>query len=112
MDKFTFSYSTKVYFGEGSAAQAFGAELDRVGETVILAFGGGSIKKNGIYDEIKGLLEQAGKKVIDFCGIMSNPTYTKVQEGTALARKYHVDFILAAAVSSTAARYFPALLIH
>ena len=95
MEKFTFSYPTKVYFGEGSAAQAFSAELGRVGETVMLAYGGGSIKKNGIYDEMKALLSQAGKKVVDFSGIMSNPTYAKVQEGAALARKQHVDFILA-----------------
>ena len=95
MEKFTFSYPTKVYFGEGSAAQAFSAELGRVGETVMLAYGGGSIKKNGIYDEMKALLSQAGKKVVDFSGIMSNPTYAKVQEGAALAREQHVDFILA-----------------
>lgn len=95
MDKFTFSFPTKVYFGEGSAEQAFGAELGKVGETVMLAYGGGSVKKNGIYDEMKTLLEQAGKNVVDFSGIMSNPTYTKVQEGAALAREHHVDFILA-----------------
>lgn len=95
MNKFTFSYPTRVYFGEGSAAQAFSAEMDKVGETVMLAFGGGSVKKNGIYDEMKALLAQAGKKVVDFSGIMSNPTYTKVQEGAALVRENHVDFILA-----------------
>lgn len=95
MNKFTFSYPAKVYFGEGSARQAFDAELGKVGETVMLAYGGGSIKKNGIYDEMKALLEQAGKKVVDFHGIMSNPTYTKVQEGAALAREKQVDFILA-----------------
>lgn len=95
MDKFQFSYPTKVYFGEGSTRQAFSAELDKVGKTVLLAYGGGSVKKNGIYDEIKTLLEQAGKKVVDFSGIRPNPTYTKVQEGATLARAYHVDFILA-----------------
>ncbi|MCB6416570.1 iron-containing alcohol dehydrogenase [Faecalimonas umbilicata] len=95
MNKFTFSYPTRVYFGEGSATQAFGAELGEVGETVMLAYGGGSVKKNGVYDEMKALLTQAGKKVVDFSGIMSNPTYTKVQEGAALARERGVDFILA-----------------
>lgn len=95
MNKFTFSYPTKVYFGEGSAAQAFDAELGKVGETVMLAYGGGSIKKNGIYDEMKAMLSKAGKKVVDFSGIMPNPTYTKVQEGAVLAREHHVDFILA-----------------
>ncbi len=95
MNKFTFSYPTKVYFGEGSAAEALGAELGKVGENVMLAYGGGSIKKNGVYDELKTILEQAGKKVVDFSGIMPNPTYAKVQEGAALVREHHVDFILA-----------------
>ena len=95
MNNFTFSYPTKVYFGEGSAEQAFSAELGKFGKTVMLAFGGGSVKQNGIYDEMKALLEQAGKQVVDFPGIMSNPTYTKVQEGAALAREHQVDFILA-----------------
>ncbi len=95
MDKFIFSYPTKVYFGEGSAAQAFAAELGKVGETVMLAFGGGSVKKNGVYDEMKAFLSQAGKKVVDFDRIMPNPTYAKVQEGAALAREKGVDFILA-----------------
>ncbi len=95
MDKFMFSYPTKVYFGEGSAKQAFSAELGQVGPVVMLAYGGGSIKKNGIYDEVKELLAQAGKTVVDFSGIMSNPTYVKVQEGVALVRARQVDFILA-----------------
>ena len=95
MNKFTFSYLTKVYFGEGSAAQAFQSELGKVGENVMLVYGGGSVKKNGIYDEIKEFLLQQGKQVTDFSGIMPNPTYAKVQEGAALAREHHVDFILA-----------------
>ena len=61
----------------------------------MLAYGGGSVKKNGIYDEMRGLLEQAGKKVVDFPGIMPNPTYAKAQQGAELARKNNVDFILA-----------------
>ncbi|MBO5146548.1 MAG: iron-containing alcohol dehydrogenase [Lachnospiraceae bacterium] len=95
MNKFTYFYPTKVYFGEGSAQQAFAAELGKVGETVMLAYGGGSVKRNGIYDEMKALLAQAGKKVVDFSGIMPNPTYAKVQEGAALIREHHADFILA-----------------
>ena len=65
------------------------------GKTVLLAYGGGSVKKNGIYDELKGLLTEAGKDVVDFSGIMPNPTYAKVQEGARLVREHHVDFILA-----------------
>lgn len=95
MEKFTFSYPTKVYFGEGSAAQAFDAELGKVGKTVMLAYGSGSVKKNGIYEEMKSLVSKAGKTIVDFSGIMPNPTYAKVQEGAALAREHQVDFILA-----------------
>lgn len=95
MNKFTFSYPVRVYFGEGIAKQAFDAELAKFGETVMLAYGGGSVKKNGIYDEMKSLLEQAGKKVVDFPDIMPNPTYAKVKEGAELVRKNNIDFILA-----------------
>ncbi len=95
MDKFTFSYPTKVYFGKGSAGQAFEKEHGRMGKTVMLAYGGGSVKKNGIYDEIKTMLAQAGKRVVEFGGIMPNPTYAKVQEGASLAREKQVDYILA-----------------
>ena len=95
MNEFTFTYPTKVYFGEGAAKKALAAEAPAVGTTVMLAYGGGSIKANGIYDEVKGILEEAGKEVVDFSGIMPNPTYAKVQEGAALAREKKVDFILA-----------------
>lgn len=96
MEKFIYSYPTKVYFGRGSAEEALKQELSKVGKTVMLAYGGGSLKKSGIYDELKRLLTQAGKEVVDFSGIMPNPTYAKVQEGATLAKERHVDFILAA----------------
>lgn len=95
MNQFTYSYPTKVYFGEGAAKQALPQELGKYGKTVMLAYGGGSAKKNGIYDELKALLEAAGKEVVDFSGIMPNPTYAKVQEGAQLAKEKGVDFILA-----------------
>lgn len=87
MDKFTFSYPTKVYFGEGMAAEALKNELPKMGKTVMLAYGSGSVKKNGIYEEIKGILLQRQKEVIDFSGIMPNPTYAKVQKGARLAKE-------------------------
>ena len=102
MNEFTFTYPTKVYFGEGAAAKALKAELGNVGKTVMLAYGSGSVKTNGIYDEITGLLKEAGKEIVDFSGIMSNPTYAKVQEGAALAREKSVDFILAVGGGSVA----------
>ena len=95
MNKFVYEYGTKVYFGEGAAKEHLAQALAGYGSRVMLAYGGGSVKKNGIYDEIKDLLNQAGKKVVDFSGIMPNPTYAKVQEGAALAREQNVDFILA-----------------
>ena len=95
MNKFTYSYPTKVYFGEGAAKDALTNELPKFGKVVMLAYGGGSIKKSGIYDEITKMLADAGKEVIDFSGIMPNPTYAKVQEGAKLAKDKHVDFILA-----------------
>ena len=95
MNNFTYSYPMKVYFGEDAAKNAITAELGRVGKTVMLAYGGGSIKKSGVHDEMVTLLKEAGKDIVEFSGIMPNPTYAKVQEGAALVREKQVDFILA-----------------
>lgn len=95
MNDFIYSYPTKVYFGDKAAAKAFPGELEKAGKTVMLAYGGGSVKKSGVYDEICGYLKEAGKEIVDFPGIMPNPTYKKVQEGAALAKEKGVDFILA-----------------
>ena len=95
MNSFTYSYPVKVYFGEKAAEKNLAAELAEVGPNVMLAYGGGSIKKNGIYEELTGILKDAGKTVTEFTGIMSNPTYAKVQEGAALAKEKNIDFILA-----------------
>ena len=95
MNEFVFTYPTAVYFGEGAAKKHLKNLVAPYGKTVLLAYGGGSVMKNGIYDELKGLLTEAGKKVVDFSGIMSNPTYAKVQEGVRLVREHKVDFILA-----------------
>ena len=95
MQKFVYSYPTKVYFGEGAAADALAREMPKFGKTVLLAYGGGSVKKSGVYDELKQLLLAAGKEIVDFSGIMPNPTYAKAQEGAKLVRDRGVDFILA-----------------
>ena len=95
MDDFIFSYPTRVYFGQGAAERALEAELPHVGKTVMLAYGEGSIKAAGIYDQMMALLTKADKEIVEFPGIMPNPTYAKVQEGAALARRRQVDFILA-----------------
>ena len=100
MNNFIFSYPTKVYFGKGCVKEYL-ACLTRPYNTVMLAYGGGSIKKNGVYDEVAGILVSEGKTVVDFPGIMPNPTYAKVQEGAKLAREKGVDFILAVGGGST-----------
>lgn len=61
---------------------------------MLLAYGGGSVKRNGIYDEVTGILKANGKKIVEFSGIMANPTYAKVQEGAKLVREYDADMIL------------------
>lgn len=95
MNNFTFSYPVKQYFGKGCAMDALKSELGNMGNTVMLAYGRDSLKRTGLYDKIHSLLESEGKKVVDFGGIMPNPTYAKVQEGALTARKNNVDFILA-----------------
>ena len=95
MNNFVFENRTKVYFGKGGVKEYLGCLLKNYGDIVMLAYGGGSIKRNGVYDEIIGILNAAGKRIVEFSGIMSNPTYAKVQEGAALARENHVDLILA-----------------
>lgn len=95
MKDFTYSYPTHVYFGKGALANALKAELPAGAKKVLLAYGGGSIKKNGIYQEVTGLLRTLGKEVVEFTGIMANPTYAKVQEGAQIAKENAVDYILA-----------------
>ena len=95
MENFVFEYPTKVYFGKGEAKEHLGKELECYGKTVMLAYGGGSVKKNGIYEEITEILREHGKTVVEFTGIMPNPTYAKVLEGAKIAREKDVDLILA-----------------
>ena len=95
MNNFIFENKTRVYFGKGGVKEYLGCLLKHYGDTVMLAYGGGSIKHNGVYDEVMGILSAAGKRVVEFSDIMSNPTYAKVQEGAKLARENQVDLILA-----------------
>ena len=95
MENFIYEYPTKVYFGREAAKQHLSGILAAYGPNVMLAYGGGSIRKNGVYDEITGILKEAGKVVTEFTGIMSNPTFAKVREGAALARENKIDLVLA-----------------
>ena len=78
MNNFIFENKTKVYFGKGGVKEYLGSLLKNYGDTVMLSYGGGSIKRNGVYDEVMGILNAAGKRVVEFDRIMSNPTYAKV----------------------------------
>lgn len=95
MNNFIYENKTKVYFGKSGIKEYLGCILKHYGSSVMLAYGGGSVKKNGVYDEVMEILKAAGKTVAEFSGIMPNPTYAKVQEGARLARENSVDFILA-----------------
>lgn len=94
MNNFIFENSTKAFFGKGCVREYLACLVSHYGDTVMLAYGGGSVKKNGIYDEIHSILENAGKTVIDFAGIMPNPTYAKVLEGAKTARNNDVSLII------------------
>ncbi len=95
MNNFVYENKTKVYFGRGGLKEYLGDILNRYGDTVMFAYGGGSVKQNGVYDEVMDILNAQNKHVVEFSGIMPNPTYAKVQEGARLARENHVDLILA-----------------
>ncbi|MGN0240112.1 MAG: iron-containing alcohol dehydrogenase, partial [Candidatus Weimeria sp.] len=91
---FSYCNPTKLFFGEHAMDQ-LPAELSKYGKNVLLVYGGGSIKKNGIYDDVRKTLEKAGKKVTEVSGVMPNPTVAKLKEGIQIARDAGTDFILA-----------------
>lgn len=95
MKNFIFENGTKTFFGEGCVKEYLACLSKHYGERVMLCYGGGSVKKNGIYDQVMESLKKAGKYVVEFSGIMPNPTYEKVLEGGKLAREQKVDLILA-----------------
>ena len=95
MNDFIYEYKTKNYFGEGCVTKYLEGVLKHYGKNVMLAYGGGSVKKNGVYDEITEILQKTEKCVTEFSGIMPNPTYAKVQDGAALAKEKKIDLIVA-----------------
>ena len=95
MENFVYEYPTKVCFGMGAAKANLPGILSAYGPNVLLAYGGGSIKKNGVYEEITGILKEAGKNITEFTGIMPTPTWAKVQEGANLERERKIDLVLA-----------------
>lgn len=94
LGNFAYCNPTKLYFGDDSL-QYLNAELSKYGNNVVLVYGGGSIKKNGIYDEVMAILKATGKNVAEISGVMPNPTLDKLYEGIEIARKHNADLILA-----------------
>lgn len=94
MNNFIFENATKVFFGKGCVKEFLACQTKGCGDSIMLCYGGGSIRKNGIYDEVTEILTGAGKEIVEFSGIMANPTYAKVMEGARLAREKKVGMIL------------------
>ena len=94
LGNFTYCNPTKLYFGKG-AIKYLNDELPKYGKKVVLIYGGGSIKKNGIYDEVIDILKSNGKDVAEISGVMPNPTVEKLYEGMDIARRHGADLLLA-----------------
>lgn len=94
LGNFEYCNPTKLYFGKNSI-ENLEKELGKYGKRVLLVYGGGSIKKNGIYDKVAGILKKCGKEVAEVSGVMPNPTYAKLLEGAKVAREFGADLILA-----------------
>lgn len=94
LGNFTYCNPTKLYFGK-NALDGLNEELPKYGKNVLLVYGGGSIKKNGIYDKVIAILKYHGKNIFEDGGVMPNPTTEKLNEGIERARKAHADLILA-----------------
>ena len=94
LGNFSYCNPTKLYFGK-DALNGLKEELPKYGKNVLLVYGGGSIKKNGIYDKVMAVLNECGKTVYEDAGVMPNPTVDKLKEGVQRARDCNADFILA-----------------
>lgn len=94
LGNFSYCNPTKLYFGDDSL-NYLNTELPKYGSNVVLIYGGGSIKKNGIYDEVCRILKENGKDVAEIAGVMPNPTLEKLYEGVEIARNHHADLLLA-----------------
>ena len=90
LGNFEYCNPTKLYFGE-QALDGLRKELPKYGKNVLLVYGGGSIKKNGIYDQVVSILQECGKTIVEDAGVMPNPTVEKLKEGCERARAGKVD---------------------
>ncbi len=94
LGNFTYRNPTKLYFGK-DALNGLNEELPKYGKNILLVYGGGSIKKNGIYDKVAAILKANGKTVFEDAGVMPNPTVEKLKEGIERAKSAKADLILA-----------------
>lgn len=94
LGNFDYCNPTKLYFGDESL-KYLNDELPKYGKNVVLIYGGGSVKKNGIYDAVLEILKQNDKNVAEISGVMPNPTLAKLYEGVEIARNHHADLLLA-----------------
>ncbi|MBQ7534674.1 MAG: iron-containing alcohol dehydrogenase [Stomatobaculum sp.] len=94
LGNFSYLNATKLYFGDDSL-KYLNEELPKYGKNVQIIYGGGSIKKNGIYDDVIRILKENGKNIIEDAGVMPNPTVEKLREGVKIARENHTDLLLA-----------------
>ena len=94
LGNFAYCNPTKLYFGDESL-QYLNTELPKYGANVVLIYGGGSIKKNGIYDEVVKILNENGKNIAEIAGVMPNPTLKKLYEGVEIARNHKADLLFA-----------------
>lgn len=93
MNNFTFCVPTRIHFGKGQISHL--SELAESGSNVLLVYGGGSIKKSGLYDEAMAILADAGLHVVELSGIEPNPRIESVREGARLCKEHAIDMVLA-----------------
>ncbi|MCK5567705.1 MAG: iron-containing alcohol dehydrogenase, partial [Actinomycetia bacterium] len=100
MDNFIYDRCTKVIFGKGTE-DTVGEEVKKFGSTVLLHYGGGSIKRSGLYDRVMKSLKKSGIKIVGLGGVKPNPTYDLIYEGIKLCKENSVDMVLAVGAGST-----------
>ncbi|MBQ3460084.1 MAG: iron-containing alcohol dehydrogenase [Solobacterium sp.] len=95
MQSFVYHMPVKVYFEEIGVKKYLPKEMGKYGKNVMIVYGGGSVKKNGILDEVRKTLEECGKTVFEFGGVASSPSYEKILEGIAMYKKENIDLMIA-----------------
>ncbi|MCF0116489.1 MAG: iron-containing alcohol dehydrogenase [Bacilli bacterium] len=100
MRDFVYENPTKIYFGK-NCLDSLGKELKRFGKKVLLVYGGGSIKRNGLYDKVVSIIDKEGLSLFELNGVEPNPRHTTANKGAAICKKEHINVILAVGGGST-----------